>query len=184
MAESQYHLAIKRRCRVGSTTSQRATGCPDTTATLAAWRSRNQFDPGKLLAIDARKERRLHAIKVLVVEDDALLHDLLQDVLESSGFTATMTLKGDHAIAALEAPEAEWCALITDIRLGRDQPTGWDVARRAREIDPDVPVIYMTGDSAVDWSRNGVPNSTILTKPFAPAQIVTAVTQLLNRSRL
>lgn len=38
----------------------------------------------------------------------------------------------------------------------------------------------MTGASADDWPSMGVPNSILLTKPFAPAQLVTAVSQLLN----
>jgi hypothetical protein len=38
----------------------------------------------------------------------------------------------------------------------------------------------MSGDSAGDWAANGVPNSIMLNKPFAPAQLVTAVSQLLN----
>ena len=85
-----------------------------------------------------------------------------------------------QAISALEAPAANFCALITDIRLGRGEPTGWDIARRARELSPTLPVIYMTGDGAGDYPANGVPNSVLLCKPFAPAQVVTAVAQLLN----
>jgi hypothetical protein len=38
----------------------------------------------------------------------------------------------------------------------------------------------MTGDSADEWASKGVPSSILLTKPFAPAQLVTAVSQLLN----
>jgi hypothetical protein len=38
----------------------------------------------------------------------------------------------------------------------------------------------MSGQHAEDWSSKGVPNSIMLTKPFAPAQLVTAVSQLLN----
>jgi len=38
----------------------------------------------------------------------------------------------------------------------------------------------MTGDAGSDWAANGVPNSVLITKPFAPAQVVTAVSQLLN----
>jgi len=58
--------------------------------------------------------------------------------------------------------------------------TGWDVAKRARELNGMLPVIYMTGAAAGDWPSNGVPNSVLVAKPFAPAQIVTAVTHLLN----
>jgi hypothetical protein len=38
----------------------------------------------------------------------------------------------------------------------------------------------MTGAAAEEWGAHGVPNSILLTKPFAPAQLVTAVSQLLN----
>lgn len=67
-----------------------------------------------------------------------------------------------------------------DITLGRDKLDGWEVARHAREADPAFPVVYMSGDSTEDWASKGVPNSIMLAKPFAPAQLVTAVAQLLN----
>ena len=38
----------------------------------------------------------------------------------------------------------------------------------------------MTGTEAEQWASHGVPNSILLTKPFAPAQLVTAISQLLN----
>jgi hypothetical protein len=38
----------------------------------------------------------------------------------------------------------------------------------------------MSGKDAADWASKGVPNSIMLAKPFAPAQLVTAVSQLLN----
>jgi DNA-binding response OmpR family regulator len=79
-------------------------------------------------------------------------------------------LSGDHD---------RYQALVTDISLlGRMD--GWEIARRAREIHPDFPVVYMSGQHAEDWASKGVPNSIMLTKPFAPAQLVTAVSQLLN----
>jgi hypothetical protein len=40
----------------------------------------------------------------------------------------------------------------------------------------------MSGKDADDWASKGVPNSIMLAKPFAPAQLVTAVSQLLNAS--
>jgi hypothetical protein len=43
-----------------------------------------------------------------------------------------------------------------------------------------MPVIYMTGDSAAQWSANGVPNSVLLRKPFVDAQLTTALATLLN----
>lgn len=74
-------------------------------------------------------------------------------------------------------------ALATDINLGRDQVDGWEIARHAREIHPEFPVVYMSGESAQDWSSKGVPNSIMLSKPFAPAQLVTAISNLFNSGK-
>jgi hypothetical protein len=41
-------------------------------------------------------------------------------------------------------------------------------------------VIYITGADGHDWASLGVPNSVLIGKPFAPAQVLTAVSQLLN----
>jgi CheY-like chemotaxis protein len=45
--------------------------------------------------------------------------------------------------------------------------------------DPSFPVIYVTAHDR-DWPAYGVPNSIVIPKPFAPAQLVTAVSNLLN----
>jgi len=70
-------------------------------------------------------------------------------------------------------------ALVTDIGL-RGKINGWEVAEQARQIDPEFPIVYMSGAHAEDWPSKGVPSSIMLAKPFAPAQLVTAVSQLLN----
>ena len=71
--------------------------------------------------------------------------------------------------------------MITDIRLGKG-PSGWEVGHRAREIVSGIPVIYISGDSAHEWSANGVPESIMLQKPFVIGQLITAVTTLLNQA--
>jgi len=117
---------------------------------------------------------------VYVVEDDALIQELVGPALEDAGFAVVMAATGDEALSMLEKDDAPLVrAVVTDIDLGTTV-TGWGVARRARELHAEIPVIYMTGGSADDWSAHGVPNSVLVTKPFAPAQIVTAVSQLLN----
>ena len=42
------------------------------------------------------------------------------------------------------------------------------------------PIVYMTGGHSEGWKSQGVPNSILIEKPFAPAQLVTAISQLLN----
>jgi CheY-like chemotaxis protein len=68
---------------------------------------------------------------------------------------------------------------VTDINL-KGKMGGWEVAQHAREIEPEFPVVYMSGAAAADWTSKGVPNSIMLAKPFAPAQLLTAVSNLLN----
>ena len=118
-------------------------------------------------------------IVILVVEDDQLIQGMVMDALSEGGFEAAVAQSGEEAITLLEGARTDYRALITDINLlGRLD--GWGVAKRARELNPDIPVIYMTGLAADDWASRGVPNSLLLQKPFAPAQIITAVAQMLN----
>jgi DNA-binding response OmpR family regulator len=121
-----------------------------------------------------------NSLIILVVEDDHLIQSVVEESLTEGGFKVTVASSGEHAVALLDASDGKYRALVTDINLGRDKLDGWDIARHAREIDPHFPVVYMSGKDADEWASKGVPNSIMLAKPFAPAQLVTAVSQLLN----
>ena len=116
---------------------------------------------------------------LFLVEDDALIRELLEASLTEAGFEVVEVSCGTKALAHFDADAARFRAVITDIRLGSG-PDGWAVARRARELVPTMPVVYMSGDSSPEWSSQGVPNSLMVAKPFAPAQIITAVSTVLN----
>ncbi|MDB5575775.1 MAG: two-component response regulator [Bradyrhizobium sp.] len=118
-------------------------------------------------------------LAVLVVEDDQLLHALIEDALTDGGFEVAITSSGEEAVTLLSGQPGQYVALVTDINLS-GKIEGWEVARRAREVDAQFPVVYMTGASADQWGSMGVPNSILLNKPFAPAQLVTAISNLLN----
>jgi DNA-binding response OmpR family regulator len=115
------------------------------------------------------------------VEDEEAIRHLLEDTLEEAGFEMVMASDGDQALSELEADAERFRALVTDISLGRG-PDGWEVARRARELKPDMAVVYMSGGSGHEWAAQGVPKSVLVPKPFAPVQIVTAVSNLLNET--
>jgi CheY-like chemotaxis protein len=118
-------------------------------------------------------------IVVLVVEDDHLIRSMAEETLSDGGYKLASASSAEQAIELL-AGDNSIRALVTDIGLGSDTLTGWDVARRAREAKPEMPIVYMTGDHESDWASQGVPNSVLLAKPFAPAQLLTAVSHLLN----
>jgi CheY-like chemotaxis protein len=117
---------------------------------------------------------------ILVVEDDDDIQRIVEETLTEGGFETVIASSAEKAIELLDSSEGKFRALVTDINLGRDKLTGWEIARHAREINPDFPIVYMSGDSADDWASKGVPHSIMLAKPFAPAQLVTALANLLN----
>ncbi len=119
------------------------------------------------------------SVLVFVVEDEESIQLILEEALTEGGFTVTLASSGEEAIALLDDKGANFSALVTDINLAGPL-TGWDVAKHAREINDKLPVVYMTGASAHDWGSKGVPNSQLMPKPFAVAQVVTAVAQLIN----
>jgi DNA-binding response OmpR family regulator len=116
---------------------------------------------------------------ILVVEDDQAVQGTVDDALSEGGFEVAIAASGEEALTLLSGYRSTYRALVIDINLlGRLD--GWEVARRAREIAPEFPIVYITGANADQWASHGVPNGILVTKPFAPAQLVTAVSQLLN----
>jgi len=65
-------------------------------------------------------------------------------------------------------------ALVNDVKLGRP-PNGWAVARRARELNPGLLVLYVSGDSAHELTQQGVHGGVMLDKPFVPGKLLRAM---------
>jgi CheY-like chemotaxis protein len=120
------------------------------------------------------------AVLILLAEDESLIALSIEEALQEGGFAVHAVDSGAEALSAIDAGTHLFAGLITDVRLGAG-PDGWDVARRAREVLPSIPVVYMTGDSAAEHSSRGVPDSLLVQKPFAAIQIVTAIATLLNQ---
>lgn len=116
---------------------------------------------------------------VLIVEDDPLIQGIADEALQEGGFETAIAQSAEEAVTLLKTRHLGYRALVTDISL-KGRMSGWEVARQAREIDPGFPIVYMTGAAGGEWPSQGVPNSILLEKPFAGAQLVTAVSQLLN----
>jgi DNA-binding response OmpR family regulator len=120
-----------------------------------------------------------NALRVLVVEDEALICSFIEDALSDGGFEACSVHSGEAAMSTFRDGRKQCRALLTDVNLG-DGISGWELARKIREITPDFPVVYMTSASAPDWKSQGVDGSLLIEKPFAPAQLAAAVSQLLD----
>lgn len=116
---------------------------------------------------------------VLLVEDEPLVLLVAQDALEAGGYTVLPVQLASEALEILDSRIAELSGLVTDIRLpgGSD---GWEIARHARELKLDLPIVYTTADSAAEWPVRGVPNSVVVQKPYAAVQLLTVISTLLT----
>jgi DNA-binding response OmpR family regulator len=118
-------------------------------------------------------------VLILLAEDESLIALSIEEALQEGGFAVLSAESGEEAVAAIDTDSHLFVGLITDVRLGAG-PDGWDVARRAREVYPNIAVVYMSGDSAAEHRSRGVPGSLMVQKPFATAQIVNAIAALLD----
>jgi two-component system, cell cycle response regulator CpdR len=116
---------------------------------------------------------------VLLVEDEFLLLEMFGEILIEAGYIVRSAASAEEAADFLGIMPMPW-ALVTDINLGRAKMDGWELARLARQRDPERGIIYISCDSGHRWAANGVPRSLLLPKPFAAAQLVEVVSSLLN----
>jgi DNA-binding response OmpR family regulator len=115
---------------------------------------------------------------ILVIEDEYFLQADLEKVLADAGFATDIVSSGEEALTLLMDGTKHPSALVTDVKLA-GRLTGWEVAKRIREKAPTFPIIYVTAHDR-DWPAHSVPNSIVIPKPFAAAQLVTAISNLLN----
>lgn len=120
---------------------------------------------------------------LLLVEDEPLIVLELEHALNEAGYECIVVTKGQSALDELNQDADRFQGLLTDIGLG-EGPDGWDIAHRARELVPAMPIIYISAHGASEWASKGVPNSLMIPKPFAVAQIITAIAQLSNKAAI
>lgn len=115
---------------------------------------------------------------VLLVEDELDLAELIAEALEDEGLEAAIATSDADAYAALEARGKEFAVLIADINLGVGT-TGYDVARRARQLNRGLKVVYISGQAA-QLGRFGVEDGVMFPKPFSAGELAHRVRALLG----
>jgi two-component system, OmpR family, response regulator ResD len=118
--------------------------------------------------------------RVLLVEDDPTVADVVTQYLQRSGFVVTHVADGSDAVCAAGAIDPD--LLVLDLMLpGLD---GLEVCRRVRRSH-DVPIIMLTALGAESDRVLGleVGADDYLTKPFSPRELVLRVQSVLRRSR-
>jgi two-component system OmpR family response regulator len=113
---------------------------------------------------------------ILVVEDEAVVRDLLVAELQDVGYNVVAVDAGEPALALLQDREQHIDWLFTDIRLP-GVIDGWRVADEFRLTHPFRPVVYATA-YAPEQARQQLQGSYFFRKPYRPAQIVAAFRRL------
>jgi len=116
------------------------------------------------------------ATKILLVEDEALISDLVTDALVEQGFAVHAVETADDALRYLEGGGAV-DVLFTDINLP-GAIDGAELAVLARTLRPDLPIVYASGRFTASDLNPLVPRSIFLAKPYDPADVCTLISRL------
>jgi signal transduction histidine kinase/ActR/RegA family two-component response regulator len=120
-------------------------------------------------------------LKILVVDDEPAVRELLCDMLASRGHAARAAASGPEALRLFR--EGDFDAVFTDI--GMPGMSGWELAHAVRELDAQLPLAVITGwgeavgsaeqkAARVDW---------VVTKPFTAARIAELAAEIAAKRR-
>jgi DNA-binding NtrC family response regulator len=116
---------------------------------------------------------------VLIVDDEWLIRELMIDLLTEEGFGALAAADADAALAILDKRRID--VLFTDIDLGPG-PDGIALARAARQIRPEIPVIYASGGRSTLAGDDAASGSMFISKPYRPEMVCAAIRRMLVRA--
>jgi two-component system OmpR family response regulator len=119
--------------------------------------------------------------KILVVDDDPHIRELVRVFLQNEGFQISEAADGVEALAKLQSIKAD--LVILDVMMPKLD--GWQLCRELRE-DYDLPVLMLTALGETTQKLKGFQLGTddYLVKPFEPLELVARVKALLKRYQI
>ena len=116
---------------------------------------------------------------ILVLEDDDLVRDVVERTLRRLGYEVTTATRPSEALAL--ARERSFELLVTDVVM--PEMTGDALAHEIRDIQPDLPVVFMSGYTAGVLDLKVGPHDVFASKPLTAGRIARAVREALDRRR-
>src|SRR6058998_2740963 len=122
-------------------------------------------------------------MRILIVDDEEVLRDVLDAVLRREGFDIIMASTGEHALAILDGDD-NIDLVILDIML--PGISGIDTLRALRIANPYLPVIVITAYSSIDGAIEAMKHGAFhyIPKPFKNEEVVLTVNKALEQRRL
>jgi len=118
---------------------------------------------------------------VLLVEDEPMVSEIATEALQEQGFEVEAVSTASEALLRL-LMGSPFDILFTDVHL----PGGMDgaaLARRARELRPDLPVVYTSGRQSVIGKVDPVDGAMFIAKPYDPYNVGRMLQYLLVAKR-
>ena len=122
---------------------------------------------------DAAVRRHTERNTILVVDDDLEIRSLLKIFLEKAGYIVATAADGLEGLRFFRQYQSRIAMLLTDVRM--PNMTGIDLADRVWELDSQLPVLFMSGDT-----RSASRGLGCLRKPFNSAELVNRVQQVVG----
>ena len=120
--------------------------------------------------------------RILVVDDEEQMRDLLAKVLERKGFQTSVCGDGTEALAFLEKEPVD--LVVTDVRM--PGLGGMEALRAVKELNPDIVVIIMTAFGSIDQAVQAVKDGAYdyINKPFKIDEMLLTIEKALDERRL
>jgi signal transduction histidine kinase/ActR/RegA family two-component response regulator len=135
---------------------------------------------------EAEEERfparaELTALRILVVDDEPAVRDLLRDVFECEGYKVVAASGGYEALSYMESRTFD--LIFTDI--GMPGMSGWELVRAIRRKKQQIPIVVITGwGELVDGKeQTSAEVNWVLTKPFSIEKILELAKEVANNKK-
>ncbi|WP_289851939.1 response regulator [Rhizobium sp. SSA_523] len=142
-------------------------------------KERARVTPAALSGIKTMIPEKPASIRVLFCEDEALIRISTADYLSDFGFTVVEAGNGREALEAIDGGAID--ILVTDVHL--PDMNGLDLIREIRESDPNLPVIFATGDMHVPGSE-GLERASLITKPYDYDLLAKAIREMVGTKNM
>jgi len=120
--------------------------------------------------------------KVLLVEDEDMVRAVAERALARAGYEITACSDGEDGLEAMEAPDADFDIVVSDVVMpGMDGPA---MVRAIRKANPEIPVLFMSGYAEEALRKDiDIPKMHFLPKPFSVAAITEKVAMVMAEAR-
>ncbi|MBS4071248.1 MAG: response regulator transcription factor [Algoriphagus sp.] len=119
--------------------------------------------------------------KLLVVEDDPNLGDILKEYLEMKGYEPTLCRDGEEGWNKFKKDKYDLCLL--DIMMPKKD--GFTLAKEIKKVQEDLPILFLTAKNQKDDIIEGlkIGADDYLTKPFSMEELLLRITAILRRTQ-